>query len=132
MITKRFLVFTPIGIAFFLFQSLFWAPTYDGQAQKNQNRLLQYIEGSIGDASILNPVLSADSASSYINSLIYDGLIDLDDKLNFRPILAKSWNEYEITYLFEPDNKVDLTADQRQIIGTKQIFVLDQFQSPPS
>ena len=99
MITKRFLVFTPIGIAFFLFQSLFWAPTYDGQAQKNPNRLLQYIEGSIGEASILNPVLSADGASSDINSLIFDGLIDLDDELNFRPRLAKSWNEYEEAYL---------------------------------
>jgi ABC-type transport system substrate-binding protein len=99
MITKRFLVFTPIGIAFFLFQSLFWAPTYDGQAQKNPNRLLQYIQGSIGDAGILNPILSADSASSQINELIFDGLIDLDDKLNFRPRLAKSWNEYEEAFL---------------------------------
>lgn len=99
MITKRFLIFTPIGIAFFLFQSLFWAPTYDRQAQKNPNRLLQYIEGSIGDASILNPILSADGSSSDINSLIFDGLIDFDEELNFRPRLAKSWNEYEIAYL---------------------------------
>jgi ABC-type transport system substrate-binding protein len=99
MITKRFLVFTPIGIAFFLFQSLFWVPTYDRQAQKNPNRLLQYIQGSIGDAGILNPVLSADSASSQINSLVFDGLIDLDDKLNFRPRLAKSWKEYEEAFL---------------------------------
>ncbi len=99
MITKRFLIFTPLGIAALLFQSLLWAPTYDGQAQKNPNRLLQYIQGSIGDASILNPILSADGASSDINELIFDGLIDLDDKLNFRPRLAKSWNEYEEAFL---------------------------------
>ncbi len=99
MITKRFLIFTPIGVAFFLFQSLFWAPTYDGQAQKNPNRLLQYIQGSIGDAEILNPILSADSASSQINDLVFDGLIDLDDNLNYRPRLAKSWKEYEEVFL---------------------------------
>jgi ABC-type transport system substrate-binding protein len=99
MITKRFLIFTPLGIAALLFQSLLWAPTYDGQAQKNPNRLLQYIQGSIGDASILNPILSADGASSEINELVFDGLIDLDDKLNFRPRLAKSWKEYEEAFL---------------------------------
>ena len=99
MLTKKLIIITPIGITFFLIQSFFWVPTYDGQAQKNKNRLSQYIQGSIGDAEILNPILSADSASSQINELIFDGLIDLDSNLNYRPRLAKDWTEYEEAYL---------------------------------
>ena len=43
--------------------------------------------------------MSADSASSQINELIFDGLIDLDSNLNYRPRLAKDWTEYEEAYL---------------------------------
>ena len=38
----------------------------------------QLIISSIGDASFLNPILSQDSASSDINSLVFNGLIKYD------------------------------------------------------
>jgi hypothetical protein len=41
-------------------------PTYEQQTRGNPKRLGGYIAGSIGDASLLNPILSADSASSNI------------------------------------------------------------------
>jgi hypothetical protein len=47
-------------------------PTYDQQARGNPDRLQEFVEASIGDASILNPILSADTASSDINSNVFD------------------------------------------------------------
>ena len=99
MWVKRFLIFIPVIITIFLLQSFFWVPTYKKQASGNPERLVTYVQSSIGDAEILNPILSADSASSSINSLIFEGLLDLDDQLNYRPRLAKSWSQYEVAYL---------------------------------
>ena len=88
MFIKRFLIYSPLVLIIFLAQSFFWVPTYDKQAVGNPERLKKYIRGSSGDAEILNPVISADTASSSINSLVFDGLIALDDKLEYRPRLA--------------------------------------------
>jgi peptide/nickel transport system substrate-binding protein len=56
----------------------------------------QLIISSIGDASFLNPVLAQDSASSEINSFIFNGLIKYDRNLqNFVGELAESWEVKE-------------------------------------
>ncbi len=99
MWTKRILIFAPLVLTGFLFQSFFWVPTYENQAKGNPQRLIRYIQSSGGDAQILNSILSADSSSSVINDLVFDGLIDYDDQLNFRPRLAESWIQYEEAYL---------------------------------
>ena len=116
MIVKKILIYFPIALILFLAQSFFWVPTYDKQAVGNPARLVKYVQGSSGDAHILNPVLSADSSSSSINELVFDGLIDLDDKLKYRPRLAKSWNQFEEATLtlntsdFLPGGKVVATG----------------------
>jgi len=74
-----------------LLQSYFWVPTYEEQARGNPGRLEEFISASIGDASILNPILSADSASSEIERLVFEGLIDRDENLRFRGRVAESW-----------------------------------------
>jgi len=99
MNTKRILIYLPLALVVFLVQSFFWVPTYDKQAVGNPDRLLEYIQGSAADAEILNPILSADTTSSSINDLVFDGLIDLDDTLDYRPRLASAWSQYEETYL---------------------------------
>jgi ABC-type transport system substrate-binding protein len=104
MNTKRILIYLPLGLILFLAQSFFWVPTYDKQAVGNPNRLVKYIHGAGADAHILNPILSADSASSTINNLVFDGLIDLDDNLDYRPRLASSWVQYEEAYLVVPSH----------------------------
>ncbi len=64
----------------------------------------QLIISSIGDASYLNPVLAQDSASSDINSLVFNGLIKYNrDLQGFVGDLAESWEirpgpEPEITF----------------------------------
>ena len=99
MKVKKTLIYLPIGLTLFLIQSFFWVPTYDKSAVDNPARLTKYVQGSSGDAQILNPVLSADTSSSSINELVFDGLIDLDHNLEYRPRLAKSWSQFEEAYL---------------------------------
>ena len=99
MFIKQILIYFPLVLIIFLAQSFFWVPTYDKQAVGNPERLKKYIRGSSGDAEILNPVISADTASSSINSLVFDGLIALDDKLEYRPRLATSWTQTEEVFL---------------------------------
>ena len=50
------------------------------------------VEGSIGDASNLIPLLSTDSASHGIASMIYNGLVKYDKDLNIVGDLARSWD----------------------------------------
>lgn len=54
-----------------------------------------FIEASIGDASNLLPVLSSDSASSAINSLIYNGLLRYNGQLELEGELAERWEVSE-------------------------------------
>ena len=50
------------------------------------------VEGSIGDASNLIPILSSDSTSHGIASLVYNGLVKYDKNLNIVGDLAESWD----------------------------------------
>ena len=49
------------------------------------------IQGSIGDASNLIPMLASDSASHDISGLIFNGLLKYDKNLNLVGDLAESW-----------------------------------------
>lgn len=50
-----------------------------------------YVDASIGDASILNPVLLSDSASSDIAGLVFNGLVKYDKDIHLVGDLARSW-----------------------------------------
>jgi len=50
------------------------------------------IQGSIGDASNLIPLLASDSASHDISGLIFNGLLKYDQNLTLKGDLAESWN----------------------------------------
>ena len=81
--------------SFSCFNLIFWVPTYEEQSRGNPERLSEYISASIGDATILNPVLSADASSSTIEGLVFEGLLDYDENLRFRGRLATSWEIHE-------------------------------------
>ena len=100
MLIKKILILLPLTIFIILLQSLFWVPTYDEQVGGNPHRLEEFITASTGDARILNPILHADSASSQITSLVFDGLIDRDENLRFRGRLAETWDIYEEAYFY--------------------------------
>lgn len=100
---RRILTWVPIVFILFLIQSYFWVPTYEEQTRGNPERLIEYIEASIGDAHILNPILSADSASSAIEAKVFEGLLDRDENLNFRGRLAARWEISEDAYFYVND-----------------------------
>ena len=95
MRTKHILLLAPTLVMLVLLQSYFWVPTYEKQTRGNPRRLSEFITASIGDAGILNPILSADSASSDINAMVFEGLIDRDRDLAYRGRLAEHWDLYE-------------------------------------
>jgi len=99
MVTKRVLILAPLLLVGILLQSYFWVPTYEEQTRGSADRITRFITASIGDARLLNPVLSADSASSQITSLVFDSLLDLDENLALRPNLAESWDLTEVAYV---------------------------------
>ncbi len=100
MTVRRILILAPTLLTLFLLQSYFWVPTYEEQTRGNPARLKEYISASIGDASMLNPILSNDSASSQIESLVFEGLIDRDKDLRFRGRIARSWDITEEAYFY--------------------------------
>lgn len=53
------------------------------------------VEGSIGDASNLIPILASDSASHSVAGLIYNGLLKYDKNLNLVGDLAEKWEVSE-------------------------------------
>jgi ABC-type transport system substrate-binding protein len=130
MTTKRILIFAPLLLTLILVQSYFWVPTYEQQAKGNPDRLNQYINASTGDAAILIPILSADSASSEIEGKVFEGLIDRDEDLSFRGRLATTWRIYEEAYFY-----INATADipdlgrlSPQAIVDKHWTTLNQFR----
>jgi len=100
MITRRILILTPVCLIILLLQSYFWVPTYEQQTRGNPERFSEYFTASIGDASILNPILSADTASSEIETKVFEGLIDYDENLHYRGRLATGWKVYEEAYFY--------------------------------
>lgn len=102
---KRFLILAPIILTLVLLQSYFWVPTYKTQTTGNPERVRKFIEASIGDAKILNPILNADTASSRITGFVFEGLLDLDENLNLRGRLATDWEITETAYLLVNSEK---------------------------
>jgi ABC-type transport system substrate-binding protein len=100
MIIKRILIIAPLLVIAILLQSYLWVPTYEEQTRGNPERLNEYITASIGDASLINPILTADMSSSQIEGMVFEGLIDRDEQLRFRGRLATSWEVYEEAYFF--------------------------------
>ncbi len=98
MYIKRLLLLLPLAVGVLLLQSYFWVPTFSDQVRGSDLRLRRFIQGSIGDARILNPILHADASSGAIVDRVFNGLIDRDKNLKFRGRLATSWRIYEEAY----------------------------------
>jgi ABC-type transport system substrate-binding protein len=134
MTTKRILILAPLVLTLILIQSYFWVPTYEQQARGNPNRLNEFINASIGDATILNPILSAESASSEIEGKVFEGLIDRDEDLRFRGRLATGWKINEEAFFYV--NETAAVAGLGQPVAQQIIDLLENSKkkeglSPP-
>ncbi len=119
---RKFLIWVPMGFILFLLQSYFWVPTYEEETRGNPGRLAEYIDASIGDAQILNPILSSDSASSSIGAKVFEGLIDRDEKLNFRGRVASRWEIFEEAYFYVNDRALILLGGQGSAQGVVEFL----------
>jgi peptide/nickel transport system substrate-binding protein len=67
------------------------------------------VRGSIGDASVLLPVLASDSASFDITGLIYNGLVKYDKNILLQGDMAERWeiaeNNLRIRFFIRPGIK---------------------------
>ncbi len=80
-----------------------------------------YIRSTIGDAAILLPILTQDTSSSDVSTLVFDPLLSLDDKLNLIPAFAESYTvDQDKIYTFKlaqgvtfHDGKPATCADQK-------------------
>ncbi len=117
MLTRWLLILTPLLVLLILFQSVLWIPGYKtltntetGDAAQSSvitGRRASFVEASIADASILNPILYADTASGRIIDLVFDGLLKLDENLKIQPQLATSYELGEWIYLAVNANEID-------------------------
>ncbi len=99
MAIKRALIAAPLLLVALLLQSWLWVPSYEDQTRGNPERLTKFIDGSIGDAHFLNPVLSDEQTGSEINALVFDSVLDLDENLALEGQLAERWEVSERAYL---------------------------------
>jgi ABC-type transport system substrate-binding protein len=100
MLTKRMVIFLASGICAFVVLFYFLVPVPEIRAKVTSKRLGQFIEPFMADAQILNPVLSADAASSAIESKVFEGLVGRDENLRFRGRLATHWEIFEEAYFY--------------------------------
>jgi ABC-type transport system substrate-binding protein len=134
MTTKRILILAPLVLTLILIQSYFWEPTYEQQARGNPGRLREFINASAGDATILNPILSAESTSSEIEEKVFEGLIDRDQDLRFRGRLATGWKIYEDAFFYVNETAAVAGTGQptpRQVVDLLENFKKKKDLSPP-
>lgn len=105
MFTPRLaLVALPLVVLVLLAQSALWVPSGDTLASANPARLNSFVETSIGDARLLNPILVADTASARITDLVFDGLLRINDELALSAALATRWQVVERVYIALADS----------------------------
>lgn len=127
MSTRRLLLGLPLAIGAVLLQSVFWVPTYEEQARGNPARLEEFIQASIGDAAVLNPILSTDSASAEIEQLVFEGLLDRDERLELRGRLAESWTVRE-----EAGFPIAAAADEAAVEAERIAALLHGYRARPA
>lgn len=88
---SRFLAFALAGALLLSACSSGKSKAPQGEAQGQAASGGQLVIGVGGDASFLNPVVASDGASYKYNWMIFDGLVELDENLKIKPLLAESW-----------------------------------------
>ncbi|MFT5176870.1 MAG: ABC-type transport system substrate-binding protein, partial [Gammaproteobacteria bacterium] len=101
--SRLVLILLPLIVLVVLAQSVFWIPTYDTLGARNPGRLQSFVETSIGDARLLNPIFVADTASARIADLVFDGLLRVDDHLQLQGALATRWKVLERAFVVLAD-----------------------------
>lgn len=79
---------------------------------------------------LLDPRLATDAAGQKISALLYDGLVDLNEKLEVVPLLAEKWEEIApLTYLFHLRKGVRLSNGE--IFSSKEVLCSHHYIKDP-
>lgn len=71
----------------------------EAAARGQPPRAMHFVEALLGDASNLNPILYADSASGRAIAQVFEGLLTYDEKVELAPALAERWKIEHRAYL---------------------------------
>jgi len=63
----------------------------------------EMVTGSIGEAKILNPILSTSASDSEVEAYVFGSLLEYDENLEVTPSLAESWTLSQETTLYFAD-----------------------------
>jgi peptide/nickel transport system substrate-binding protein len=89
------------------------------------------VEGTIGEPTILNPILASDSASHEVTDLIFSSLLKYDKDLNLIACLAAAWEVSPdgkvITFHLRKDAK---WQDGKQVTAADVKFTLERYMDP--
>src|SRR6187402_251246 len=100
MRTKWLLIALPLVVFGALVQSAFWVPTYDSQERRNPERLSTFLRAGIGDAKVLNPLVSSSAwGSEIMDGNLFEGLITTDENMKLVGRLAEHWQITEEAYV---------------------------------
>jgi peptide/nickel transport system substrate-binding protein len=90
-----------------------------------------YREGIIGSPRFINPVLANSDADRDLTSLIYSGVLRIDEKGIAIPDLAQSWTISEDGKTYTVTLKDKLTFhDRKPLTSSDIVFTVNQIQNP--
>ena len=91
---RRFIFALPVALL------LFFGLAFVSVRVTPPKKLNQLVSATAGEAKTLNPILSTTTADSEVTSLVFNGLIDLDENLQMVGDLAENWTLRQTTYLY--------------------------------
>lgn len=116
MRTLRLFLYGVPAALILLLAAAFVNATYLSVAKKNEMSI-----GTLGEPSTLNPIQQADSASSQVGGLIFNGLIKYNQDLEIVGDLATKWElSQETTFLFATEEEAKQAAYVLRTIIAKE------------
>lgn len=91
---RRLILFFPIALV------IFFGVAFVSVRVTPPKKLNQLTIGSIGEAKILNPILSTTTADGEITDHVFQGLVKYDENINVVPDLAEWWGILQHSTLF--------------------------------
>lgn len=91
---RRLIIAFPIALL------LFFGVAFISVRVLPPKKLNQLTIGSIGEAKILNPILSTTTADSEITAMVFNGLVKYDENIEIVDDLAESWEITQTSTLF--------------------------------
>ena len=107
--------------------------------KKSSGNLTVFRYNESAGVTSLDPAFAKDQANIWVCNQLYNGLVQLDDKLNVKPCIAKSWeiSDDGLNYTFHLrndvyfyDNKVFADGKGRKVVASDFVYSLNRLIDP--